>query len=75
MRRNARKQNSVKSTASCDSLTEGERKDKTSIPYLPSFSVKEALHLLCKACDAKRALISWTETRQREIQGKKREGR
>jgi len=37
--------------------------------------LKETPHFSCKACDAKRALISWTETRRREIQRKKREER
>lgn len=67
-RRNARRQNSVKSTASWDSLIEGERRDKTSTTLYPplSFSFKEAPHPSYKVFDAKRALISRTETRRRE---------
>lgn len=74
-RRNARRPNSMKSTASCDSLIKGERRDKMStVPYPPpAFSFKEASRPLYKACDGKRALISRTETRRRGTQEEKRE--
>lgn len=67
----------MKSIVTCDSLIKEERRDEMStvlLRYPPSsFSFKEALHFLYKACDVKRALILQTERRQRETQEEKRE--